>query len=64
VYQSRYVLIDKFEDLAGYTRRSIEGKIATGVWREGHEYRKAPDGHILVDMEGFYKWVEGQKRAG
>lgn len=59
----RYVLIKKFKELTAYSERAVEGKIAAGVWREGREYRKAPDGHILIDMEGFYKWVEGRKAA-
>lgn len=33
----RYVRLKKFEELTGYTVKAIEGKIATHVWREGHE---------------------------
>lgn len=62
--ESRYVLLKKFEDLTGYTPKAVERKIASRVWLEGHEYRRAPDGHILIDMEGYYRWVAGQRRAG
>ena len=60
---TRYVLIARFAQLSGYTVTAIEGKIHSGVWVEGREYRRAPDGRILVDIEGFEKWVEGQRRA-
>lgn len=60
---NRYVLICRFAELSGYTVKAVEGKIASGAWTEGREYRRAPDGRILVDMEGFTKWVEGQRRV-
>ena len=59
----RYVLLPLFEQLTGYTVKAVQRKIEEGVWREGHEFRRAPDGRILMDLEGFEKWVEGQKRA-
>lgn len=59
----RYVRIPKFVDLTGYTERAVEDKIRRGVWVEGHEYRRAPDGHILVDLQGVEKWVEGRRVA-
>lgn len=60
---TRFVLLVKFEELTGYTVRASEGKIATGVWVEGREFRRAPDGRILIDLEGFERWVEGQRQA-
>lgn len=59
----RYVLPVVFEQLTGYTVKAVERKIEDQVWREGKEYRRAPDGRILVDLEGFEKWVEGQRLA-
>ena len=59
----RYVLPAKFEELTGYTVKAQERKIEDGVWREGHEYKKAPDGRILINLEGFHQWVENQKQA-
>lgn len=64
----RYVLINAFCDpvtvhYMGYTEKAVEKKIETGVWREGKEYRKAPDGHIMIDLEGVRRWVENQKQA-
>lgn len=59
----RYVLLPLFEQLTGYTVKAVQRKIEESIWREGHEFRRAPDGRILMDLEGFEKWVEGQKRA-
>lgn len=64
----RYVLIKAFCDRAsvhymGYTEKAVERKIEANVWREGREYRRAPDGHIMVDLQGVTRWVEDQKRA-
>lgn len=64
----RYVLIKAFCNpvsvyYMGYTERAVECKIADDVWREGKEYRRAPDGHIMIDIEGVKRWVENQKQA-
>lgn len=61
---ARYVSLAKFEQLTGYTVKAVEKKIESRTWRQGHEYRKAEDGRILIDMEGYYRWVEGRARAG
>ena len=53
----RFVTINKFCELTGYTRRAVEGKRQTGVWREGGVIVKAPDGHILIDIEEFERWA-------
>jgi len=55
---SKYVTIQKFSDISGYTKRAVEAKINKGIWAEGVQYRKAPDSRILVDLEMFDKWVE------
>ena len=60
---TRYIRIPKFEELTGYTVKAIARKIETGAWREGREYRRAPDGHILVDLQGYERWVENQPPA-
>lgn len=55
------VSIKTFITLVGYySVAAIRKKIQRGVWREGKEYEKAPDGHIFILLEGFYKWVSGQ----
>lgn len=54
----RYVRLPRFEQLTGYTQKAVRRKIEAGVWLEGREYRRAPDGRIMVDLEGYKKWVE------
>lgn len=57
----KYVTIEKFSNLSGYTKRAIEAKINKGVWAQGYQYRRAPDKRILVDIEMYEKWVEKPK---
>jgi hypothetical protein len=54
----RYVTISKFVTESGYTENAIRSKIHDGVWRDGQEWKKAPDGRILIDVEGYTRWVE------
>lgn len=58
VPSARYMRIQKFSDLTGYTAKAVARKIEDGIWIEGREYRRAPDGNICIDLEGFYRWVE------
>lgn len=55
---SEYVLVAKFCEKTGYTEKAVRRKIENGRWTEGHHFRRAPDGHILIDMEVYRKWVE------
>lgn len=55
---TRYVRLPLFERLTGYTQKAVRRKIEEGVWLEGKQYRRAPDGHIIIDMDGYEKWVE------
>lgn len=48
---ARYQLIPKFCAESGYTDKAVRRKIEEGVWLEGREYRRAPDGHIVIDAE-------------
>lgn len=63
VTPARYVTIPLAATLTGYTVDAIETKIARGVWVEGREWKRAPDGRVLVDMRGFERWAEGQSAA-
>ncbi len=56
---SRYVTIKKFEELTGYTAKAVQSKMARGDWLRDREYLKAPDGRILMDLQGFERWAEG-----
>ena len=54
----RYVLFKVGEILTGYTEKAMNQKADCGVWREGHEWRRAPDGRRVLDLRGFEAWVE------
>lgn len=58
VAPAKYVKLPLFEALTGYTEKAIRRKIEEGIWIEGKQYVRAPDGHILVSMEGYYRWAE------
>lgn len=59
----RYVRIPLFCSVTGYTADAVDAKIRKGKWIEGRHYRRAPDGHILVDLKGYEAWVENQHQA-
>lgn len=59
----RYVRVRKFAELTGYTEKAVRCKIDAGVWVEPTHYRKGPDGAILMDLEAYEKWVEGELAA-
>ncbi len=61
---ARYVRVHLFEALTGYSAKAVERKIASGTWMEGREFKRAPDGHVLIDMKGYEQWVEKRLLAG
>src|SRR5579862_6645042 len=60
---ARLVTLSVFETVTGYSEKAVRRKIEEGVWLQGHEFIKAPDGRILVDMEGYQRWAFGQRRV-
>jgi len=60
VYPSRYVLLPLATQITGYTVKAMERKIERGDWIEGKVWKRAPDGRVLIDMEGYARWVEGR----
>lgn len=55
----RYVKLSVFCALTGYTEKAVRTKIDRGHWLESRHYRKAPDGHIMIDLQAYNTWVEG-----
>src|SRR3569623_3842911 len=53
-----YKTIPKFAEESGYTEHAIRTKFRDGVWRESEVWVKAPDGRILIIVEGYKSWVE------
>ncbi|UPG88484.1 excisionase [Luteibacter aegosomaticola] len=56
----RYVTIGKFAAESGYSENAVRAKIKNSVWLEGNVWKHAPDGRVLIDTEGYEKWVDGQ----
>jgi hypothetical protein len=53
-----YVTIPVAAATTGYSAKAIRRKIEAGVWLEGREFRRAPDGHVLISVKGYESWVE------
>lgn len=60
---ARYIRIALFCEKTGFTDRAVRRKMQDGFWVEGKQYKRAPDGSILIDMEGYNRWVEDGKAA-
>jgi len=58
----RYVLLPAAHAMTGYTVKAMRRKIQRGEWPEGKIWRRAPDGRIVIDLDGFQKWVESGER--
>ena len=55
---ARYVLLPVANIVTGYTVKAMERKIERGDWQEGKVWRRAPDGHIMIDLQGYQRWIE------
>ncbi|MGR3967534.1 excisionase [Pseudomonas sp. 910_23] len=54
----RYVTVRKFASESGYSEDAIRSKLRDGIWLLGEIWIKAPDGRVLIDVEGYETWVE------
>jgi len=52
-----FVLIPLAAAITGYSEKAIRRKIEEGIWIEGREWIKAPDGHVMISIRGYEKWV-------
>jgi len=60
ILPARYVLLPLANAITGYTVKAMERKIERGDREEGKVWRRAPDGHIMIDIAGYHRWVEGR----
>lgn len=56
-HHAEYVLLGLAAELTGYTVKALRMKIEEGVFIEGREYVRSPDGRIHIHMPGYYQWV-------
>ncbi len=54
----QWVLIPVFAAMTGYSDKAVRRKIEDGIWIEGKQYKRAPDGRITMNLQEYYKWVE------
>jgi hypothetical protein len=59
VASARYVLLPLANAMTGYSVKAMERKIERGDWPEGKVWKRAPDGRVLIDVQGYYRRVEG-----
>jgi hypothetical protein len=57
VQAADYVTIPLAASMTGYSEKAIRRKIEDGVWLQGREFARAPDGHILINMVAYHAWV-------
>lgn len=57
VSTARFVTIELASTITGLSKPAIRTKIARGVWVEGRQFVRAPDGHVMIDMKGYELWV-------
>jgi len=57
---TRHVLIPRFCELTGYTDKAVRRKIEDGVWQENKEWRRAPDGHVMIDLEWYVNYMNSE----
>lgn len=60
VASARYVLLPLAQSLTGYSVKAMQRKIERGDWPEHKVWRHAPDGHVLIDLVGYERWVENR----
>ena len=48
-----------FAGMTGYSEKAVRRKIEDGVWIQGKHYQKAPDGRITMNLQEYYKRVQG-----
>lgn len=56
----RWVTVRKFAGESGYSEAAVRRKIQDEKWPSA-VWIKAPDGHILINIEEYEKWVESAR---
>ncbi len=56
----RFVTINKFTELTGYTKPAVNGKMRDGVWLEGLIWVHGPDGRRLINLDAYDRWASGE----
>jgi hypothetical protein len=57
---TKFVTVPAFALIAGYTQKAVYRKIEDGVWRQDVHYVRAPDGRLLISLDGYESWAVGK----
>lgn len=55
---ARFVTVKKAGELFGLSECAVRKRIERGHWCLGKQYRKAPDGRIMIDVPAVEHWVQ------
>jgi hypothetical protein len=54
---SRFVTIELFCTMTGYSDSAVRTKMSRGEWLEERQFVRR-DGRVLMDMEGYERWAK------
>lgn len=54
----KWVRAKHYAKMTGITESAIAQKRQHGVWREGVEWKRAPDGNVMINWQAIDQWVE------
>jgi len=63
IQSAPYVTVRLAASMTGLSEKAIQSKIDEGVWIEGREWRRGPDGRRYISVRGYSAWIE-QRRPG
>jgi len=52
-----WVRIERYCELTGETTQSVKTKRNNGMWLQGVQYEKKPDGVIWYNLTEIHKWL-------
>ncbi|HKX40900.1 MAG TPA: excisionase [Burkholderiaceae bacterium] len=55
---AKYITVKLAAAVYGMTEKAIRRRMEEGVWLEGREWRRAPDGRLYVIPRGVDAWIE------
>lgn len=55
----RWALLKRAAEVTGYSEKAIRCKMTDGVWLKGIHWDKAPDGHVIINLEAVDQWFQG-----
>lgn len=54
----RFITLKKFCEMTGFAPKTIYNWISAGKWSLGSEYLKPSHKCVVVDLEGYSRWIQ------